>query len=127
MSTKNKFVISPRLKSWVVAIIIFLSISIQQSTAQEEYPNWIAYDIGNVWHVNSLASEKDTLWIGAGYWGLIKLNKITHEYQVYNLKDYGFKDNWVESIVVDQNGYKWFLSFDGLVKFDGENWILYDS
>ena len=130
MSTNNKFIISPRLKSWVVAIIIFLSISIQQSAAQEEYPNWIAYDIGNVWGsgVTSLASENDTLWIGTVDRGLIKLNKITLDYHVYNLKNYGFKDNWVESIVVDKRSNKWFLTKEGFIaKYDSKNWTLYDS
>jgi len=129
MKTNHKYVHNPRFQSWVIAVIIFIPIFYQYSTAQEEHPNWIAYDIGNVWGggVNSIASEKDTLWIGAEVWGLIKLNKITHEYQVYNLKDFGFSDNWVESVVVDNSGNKWFLSYQGLVKFDGENWTIYDS
>jgi len=129
MKTNHKYVINPRFKSWVIAIIIFLTIFYQPGTAQEEHPNWIAYDIGDVWGggVNSIASEKDTLWIACFEKGLIKLNKITHEYQVYNLKDYGFQQNWAQSIVVDKSGNKWFLSSKGLVKFDGTNMTYYDT
>ncbi|HRS02691.1 MAG TPA: hypothetical protein P5545_09120, partial [Bacteroidota bacterium] len=75
MKTNQKYVINPRFQSWVIAIIIFLTIFYQPGTAQEEHPNWIAYDIGNVWGggVTSLASENDTLWIGTDDRGLIKL------------------------------------------------------
>jgi len=127
MKTNHKYVINPRFQSWVIAIIIFLTIFYQPGTAQNEHPNWIAYDIGKVHSVSSLASEKDTLWIACFEKGLIKLNKITHEYTSYNLTDYGFNKNWVQSIVVDKNGNKWFLSMEGLVKFDGLNFTLYDS
>ena len=127
MSTQNKFILNPRLKSWVILIVAFLFFFPKQSPAQDEHPNWIAYDIGNVWSVNALASEKDTLWIATNSWGLIKLNKITHEYQSYDLTDYGFKRNWAESIVVDKSGNKWFRSMEGIVKFDGTNFTLYDS
>jgi len=112
---------------FIITFIFALPFFYQISIAQEEYPHWIGYDIGNVWYVNSLASEEDTLWIGTYQYGLIKLNKITHEYQVYNLKELGFKDNQATSVVVAKNGKVWFLSTQGLVNFDGVKWTLYDS
>lgn len=128
METKNYFILKPRLKSWVIVGIIFLlSIFPKTSTAQEEHPDWIAYDIGKVWFVDSFAREKDTLWIAALSWGLIKLNIITHEYLSFDMRDYGLKRNWAESIVVDNSGNKWFLTKEGLMKFDGTNWTIYDT
>ena len=129
MKTNHKYVINPRFQSWVIAIIIFLTIFYQPGTAQEEHPNWIAYDIGNVWSggVTSLASENDTLWIGTDDRGLIKLNKITHEYTQYNLTDYGFKYNSFYNILIDKSGDKLLLTADGLIKFDGFNFTVLDS
>jgi len=128
MKNKNKFINNPRLRSWVaVMLFAFLGIFLQYSPSFSQNPEWIAYDIGPVYFVTSLASEKDTLWIGTLDSGLIKLNKITREYSTYNLKDLGFKYNFVESIVVDKRGYKWLGTSDGLIKFDGTNWTLYDS
>jgi len=126
MKTNQKYVINPRFQSWVIAIIIFLTIFYQPGTAQEEHPNWIAYDIGNVWDIMTLASEKDTLWIG-GINGLIKLNKMTREYNTYKLTDYGFKDNKIFSILVDKQGKKLLHTSNGIITFDGNKWTMIDS
>jgi|GEM_PF-1758524 len=123
----RRFVFNPRFLPWVIIVINLVFILSQSTNAQEEYPEWIAYDIGNVWSVSSLASEKDTLWICDLDSGLIKLNKITREYSTYHLKDYGFKENGILSILVDKKGNKWLGTSDGLIKFNGTDFILVDS
>ncbi len=128
MKNENKFINNPRLRSWVVVMLFaFLGIFPQYSPSFSQNPEWIAYDIGDVYFINSIASEKDTLWIGTADSGLIKLNKITREYSTYNLKDFGFNYNQVMSILVDKHGNKWIGTSDGLIKFDGTNWALVDS
>ena len=128
MKNKNKFINNSRQRSWVVVMLFaFLGIFPQYSPSFSQNPEWIAYDIGDVYFINSIASEKDTLWIGTADSGLIKLNKITREYTTYNLKDLGFEYNFIESIVVDKRGNKWLGTSDGLIKFDGINWTMVDS
>jgi ligand-binding sensor domain-containing protein len=57
--------------------------------------------------------------------GLVKLNKTTGEFIVYNKWNSKLPDNWVWAIAIDGQGNKWIGTRGGLAKFDGVNWTVY--
>ncbi|MCD4747478.1 MAG: histidine kinase [Bacteroidales bacterium] len=53
----------------------------------------------------------------------IKINHFSSE----NVKlEKGLSQNWIYSIVQDSNGYMWFGTWDGLNKYDGYNFTIYN-
>ena len=48
------------------------------------------------------------------------------EWIVYNTSNSGLPDGMVTSLAIDKNGNKWIGTGEGLAKFDGVNWTVYN-
>ncbi|MCL5990502.1 MAG: hypothetical protein M1419_00155 [Bacteroidetes bacterium] len=83
------------------------------------------YTSGN--YVLSMEEEGNYLWVGTYNGGLIKLNKSTYEFEIFNRWNSGLPNNQILSIAIDSFGNKWIGTKGGLAKFDGLNWTIYDS
>ncbi len=50
-----------------------------------------------------------------------------NEIVLYNKFNSGIPSDTVNAFAIDKNGNKWIGTYKGLVKFDGKNWVKYDS
>jgi ligand-binding sensor domain-containing protein len=99
-------------------LLVFIS-SFSLSQTQE----WIFFTGGE--DINCLADEGQYLWVGTRR--LVKLNKTTGEFIVYNKWNSKLPDNYVRAIAIDGQGNKWIGTSEGLAKFDGVNWSVYNT
>ena len=78
-------------------------------------------------NINCFAQEGNDLWIGS-FAGIVKMNMLTGVKTFYDKSNCAIPDNWVNKIVVDHNGLKWFaMAGSGIVSFNGTTWTLYDT
>jgi len=104
--------------------ISFLLFLISADLIYSQTQEWIGFTNGkNIW---CLADEGQYLWVGTYGGGLIKLNKSTGEFIVYDIWNSQLPDNWVRAIAIDGQGNKWIGTW-GLAKFDGVNWTVYNT
>jgi len=76
--------------------------------------------------VLSLADEGRYLWVGTQGGGLVRLDKTTGQFIIYNSRNSALPSNDVTAIVIDGSGSKWIgTDGGGLAKFDGLNWTVY--
>jgi len=76
--------------------------------------------------VYSIFTDNDTVWIGTSG-GVLKRHIDGTLLETYTVDD-GLGANFVSSVAVDQDGNKWFATFDnGVTKFDGTNWTVYNE
>jgi ligand-binding sensor domain-containing protein len=107
-----------RIKAFISLIFVLIVINPSLSQTQE----WIVYTNGK--YIHCLADEGEYLWVGTDGGGLIKLNKLTGEFILFNS---GLPSNRVYAIAIDKQGNKWIGTSAGLVKFDGVNWTVYNT
>jgi VWFA-related protein len=87
---------------------------------------WIVYISRK--YTPCFAEEGEYLWIGTAGGGLVKLNKLTGNFIVYDKWNSGLPDNWIWAIAIDGGGNKWIGTYyGGLAKFDGVNWTVYNT
>jgi ligand-binding sensor domain-containing protein len=87
-------------------LILLISAYLIHSQTQE----WIVFTSGkDIW---CLADEGQYLWVGTDGQGLIKLNKSTGEFIVYDKCNSKLPHNWVPAIAIDGQGNKW-IGTDG--------------
>lgn len=94
--------------------------------------DWMLYNIdGNL--VEDLEDDGNFLWAGT-HGGLVNFDKSTGIKTYFNILNSGLPENWISSLALDESGAKWigtgtwwggFIS--GLTKFDGTNWINYNT
>jgi len=101
-------------------LVLFLSVF---SFAFAQNPDWINFTKGN--HVRTVAVEGNYIWVGTNG-GLVRLDKTTGSMTFYNRAS-GLPDNDVLAIAIDGQGNKWIGTWEGLAKFDGENWTVYNK
>jgi phage baseplate assembly protein gpV len=66
------------------------------------------------------------LWFGTDGGGVSKFDGTN--WTTYDMSNSGLSDNWITSIVTDQEGNLWFGTYSGGVsKFDGKSWTTYDT
>jgi hypothetical protein len=109
-----------RIKSIISLILILITTVFSVSFSQE----WSVY-LARTW-INYLADEGQYLWVGT-WGGLVKLNKSTGEYIIYDEWNSKLPNNHVYAIAIDGGGNKWIGTYRGLAKFDGVNWTVYDT
>jgi ligand-binding sensor domain-containing protein len=108
----------------VIILLIFALILINPSLSQNQ--EWIIFTSGKF--ISCFADEGDYLWVGTHVGGLVKLNKLTGEVIVYDKWNSGLPSNYINAIAIDRQGNKWIgLLGDGLVKFDGVKWTIYNT
>lgn len=75
--------------------------------------------------IRSLKVENDsTLWIGTIQGGLYK--KTNNTWINYNESNSGLHDNLVRGIEIDSSGIIWLATSEGVSRFDGVNWQLWN-
>jgi ligand-binding sensor domain-containing protein len=106
--------------------IFFLIISlIYVFPAFSQNPEWVVYTSG--YEVQSLAEEGNYIWIGTTG-GLAQIDKSSGKGTFYNTSNSDLPSNWIHSIAIDDSGNKWIGTWwDGLVRFDGNNWDVYNT
>jgi ligand-binding sensor domain-containing protein len=111
-----------RIKAIISLIFVLIVINPSLSQTQE----WIVFTSGK--YIRCLADEGQYLWVGTYGGGLVKLNKSTGEFIVYDKWNSKLPDNYVLAIAIDGQGNKWIGTwFGGLSKFDGANWTVYNT
>ena len=105
----------------IVLFLIFLNIS--SYTQQTNNPEWVNYTHSET--VYSIAEEGNYLWLGT-YGGLVKLDKSTLQKTFYNKGNSYLPSNHITFIAIDNSGYKWICTYNGLAKFKDDNWTIYN-
>ena len=85
-----------RIFAIVSLILIFTSTNFLVSQTRE----WIVFTIGGE-NIFCLADEGQYLWVGTYGGGLVKLNKSTGEFIVYNKWNSKLPNNFVYAIAID--------------------------
>jgi ligand-binding sensor domain-containing protein len=111
-----------RIFAIVSLALIFISTNFLFSQTQE----WIVYN-ANGKDINCLAQEGNYLWVGTDGGGLVKLNKSTGDFIIYNKWNSKLPDNHVLAIAVDGQENKWIGTQGGFAKFDGVKWTVYNT
>ena len=112
--------INHRIKPFISLVFVLIVINPSLSQTQE----WIGFTSGK--EILCLAEEGQYLWVGTNG-GLVKLNKLTGEFIVYEKWNSGLPNNYVRAIAIDGQGNKWIGTGGGLAKFDGVNWTVYNT
>jgi hypothetical protein len=110
-----------RIKSIISLILILITTVFSVSFSQE----WSVFLAGK--QINCLADEGQYLWVGTAGGGLVKLNKSTGEYIIYDEWNSKLPSNYVLAIAIDEQGNKWIGTGIGLAKFDDVNWTVYNT
>jgi ligand-binding sensor domain-containing protein len=110
-----------RIKAFISLVFVLIVINPSPSQTQE----WIGFTSGK--NIRCLADEGQYLWVGTVGGGLVKLNKSTGEFIVYDKWNSKLPDNFVFAIAIDGQGNKWVGTGGGLAKFDGVNWTVYKT
>jgi ligand-binding sensor domain-containing protein len=110
----------------IKAIISFSLILISNILLLSQTQEWIGFTSEkNIW---CLADEGQYLWVGTNGGGLVKLNKSTGDFIIYNKWNSKLPDNYVLAIAIDRQENKWIGTWGGgLAKFDGVNWTVYNT
>jgi ligand-binding sensor domain-containing protein len=75
--------------------------------------------------IRALKVQNDsTLWIGTMQGGLFK--KTNDVWINFNAFNSGLHDNLVRGIEIDSLGHIWLATSEGVTRFDGENWLLWN-
>ena len=106
------------LLSLIVCLLVFPIAGFAQTS------DWINYTSGA--QVTAFVDDGNYLWVGS-YGGLTRLNKTTGDMVHYNSANSQLPDNMISSIAKDVNGDLWVGTDNGLGKFDGTNWTVYNS
>lgn len=86
---------------------------------------WMSFFSHDIW---AIENEADTLWIGTSY-GLVKYIKPNETYELFTTENSGLPDNNImyDALKIDSDGNKWIGTYGGIVKFDGNNWTIFDD
>ncbi len=98
--------------------------------------NWIEYDKsylpGSM--VSSIAIDtQGDIWLGTrepGWSSSIGGGVVKYDgenWTVYDTANSELPDNYVNALMIDQQGNKWIGTKQGMAKFDGENWTVFDT
>ncbi len=123
-------------KKVLIFVFSLLIVIGKSSIIMGQTPEWITYTKGD--KVTSLAEDGENIWLGTSR-GLVKIEKETGTSTSYLTAASGFPLHSISCLAVDSSGNKWFgtgtmqtgyfygpyFVGEGLVKYDGTNWIRY--
>ncbi len=95
-------------------------ITIVSSVFCEE---WEGYNTQNF--VTCTARESAYLWIGS-YGGVVRLNTVNGEKNYYDKTNSLLPDTAITCLAIDSHGNKWIGTMQGLCRFDGDNWTVWN-
>ncbi len=102
----------------IAAFLIFLSFS----NAQSQNPEWIHFTSNKV---NAIVEDANFVWTGGS--GLVKIKKTDGSKTYFLPSNSGLPTNAINDLAMDSNGNLWIASTKGLIKYDGENWELFNQ
>ncbi len=77
--------------------------------------------------VTCTAIEGNYLWVGTTG-GLVKIDRLTGATTFFNKSNSGLIYNHITSLAIGSDGVKWIGTYEaGLVSFDNENWVVYNT
>ena len=88
--------------------------------AQEKWANYTSKN-----EVSAISIEGNKIWIGSN--GGIQVQDLNGNILQEYIKDDGLADNKVRGIFIDKFENKWFATNNGVSKFDGTNWVTYNT
>jgi ligand-binding sensor domain-containing protein len=104
-------------------ILLLVMLTLTNLFAHAQTPEWVNYTNGEF--VRAIVQEGNDLWIGTSG-GLVKLDLLTGNKTHFEKSSSGLPDNYINAIVVDNDGNKWIATKQaGLVKFDNTVWTAY--
>ena len=99
-------------------ILVVFSILLSECVfANEDWTTWRKPP-----DILSIAFEDSIIWCGTAGEGVIAYNRITGEQQFFTTEN-GLINNYVYSIIIDENNVKWFGTLGGISRFDGSEWV----
>ncbi|CAN5542706.1 hypothetical protein BH11BAC1_BH11BAC1_10260 [soil metagenome] len=87
-------------------------------------PAWMNFTNGDV--ITDIAEYGNILYIATSG-GLVKYNKVTTQTEFFNKANSGLPRNEISAMDIEANGNLWIITEAGISKYDGSNWILYDT
>lgn len=99
---------------------LFLIISFQLQAQEMQWAHYL-----NVIPVNKQIIDGDYIW-GATNYGLIRLNTLSGDVLLTNASAAGAPYASYNDIAVDSLGFKWMSTSSGLVKYNGQEWTVYN-
>ena len=99
-------------------VILLITISVK---AQQQFTNFASKNT-----ITSLADKGSQMWIGTSG-GLYVRSKSTGAIILTYTIDNGLPSSYVNDVVVDPFDNVWVATENGLAKFDGSNWTVYDQ
>ncbi len=110
------------MKHYIVFLALLFACSGIQASAQQS--EWIEHTSAS--SINSMAEEGDLLWI-ATKTGLVRFDKKTFESALFTRFNSPLPSLDITAIAVDHNGVKWMGCGAYIVRYDGDEWTVYDS
>jgi len=110
------------MKKIIVILFCMFTVSIIVSQNAPKWENFTSIE-----NANSVVADDDYIWV-ATYGGLIRVNKLTGEKTVFTKSNSGLPSNELNIVKIDTQGNLWVgTANQGLVKFDGENWFVFNT
>ena len=110
----------------IISIIFFILI-ISKLNSQ---PQWIYYNPNNSglpdWGTTDIAFDSlNNKWIGTAFGGLAKFNGST--WTIFDTLNSPIPSNKIYAVAIDKKNILWIATDKGVTKFDGINWVSFDS
>ena len=107
----------------ILLLLHIFSFLFNTNSLASQTNEWLNYTNGET--VNGIAEDAFYVW-AATTGGLARLNKFTNEIHYFTRANSGLPVNRVNSITIGHQNNKWLGTSYGLVKFDDENWTVYN-
>lgn len=104
--------------------LLLLTILYFTSTLYCQGEKWINF-YGNP-PVLSQVADKDNVWECTEA-GLVKIDISTLKTTLFQTSNTKLPDNKITSITIDKKNNKWIGTLNGLVKYDGVNWTIFNT
>jgi len=107
----------------ISAILFFFFLYCLTTLSQN--PEWLNYTNGD--EIQTMVRDGDYIWVGTGRGGLVKIDRLSGISLFWRKLNSGLPSNSIRSIVIDASDNKWIGTEEGLAKFDGVNWTVYNT
>jgi ligand-binding sensor domain-containing protein len=106
----------------ITLLIVFLMCLLCfKANSQQLDSNWAVVTTNEVF---DMVDDGENIWI-AGY-GLKVINKNTEEVTYFNKFNSNFPTDYAYSIAIDSKGNKWIGTDNGIIKYDGISWLVFN-
>jgi hypothetical protein len=109
------------MKRYLSLFLLLASILYSQTVTN---PEWRNYTLSNT--ATQITEDGIHLWL-CTTGGLVKFNTLTNESEFFNKGNSLLPSNIIYSVAVDNDGFKWAATFNGLVKFLADQWQIFNT